>query len=171
MQCCASHCPRSKVERTTVPNKAGDMANNHLFCLPPHTTHRLQSLNVGVFSPLSRAFKKQCLEVLDKEGDVILIQDFVKEYMIVRTNAETIRAAFRKSGIYSLNPDGEAESNENDGMGADMDKENQTCDDRDQEVDIDLPTQSSYGESSTMSWGGCCCRGEVKPGVNCEVKG
>jgi DDE superfamily endonuclease len=30
----------------------------HLVCLPPHTTHALQPCDVGVFSPLSRAWKE-----------------------------------------------------------------------------------------------------------------
>ena len=30
-----------------------------LFILPPHTTHRLQPLDVGLFSPLSQAYSKR----------------------------------------------------------------------------------------------------------------
>ncbi|OSD08324.1 DDE-domain-containing protein [Trametes coccinea BRFM310] len=33
--------------------------NIHLFCLPPHTTHKLQPLDVGVFAQLSSAWKKR----------------------------------------------------------------------------------------------------------------
>jgi hypothetical protein len=34
-------------------------ANNiHLFCLPPHTTHRLQPLDVGIFRPVQKAWMK-----------------------------------------------------------------------------------------------------------------
>ncbi|OSD02452.1 hypothetical protein PYCCODRAFT_1445130 [Trametes coccinea BRFM310] len=34
--------------------------NIHLFCLPPHTTHKLQPLNIGTFGPLQEAWVKQC---------------------------------------------------------------------------------------------------------------
>ena len=36
-----------------------------LLCLPPHTTHMLQTLDVSVFGPLSREYKKQ-LEVVNR---------------------------------------------------------------------------------------------------------
>ena len=31
-----------------------------ILCLPPHTTHKLQPLDVGVFGPLQRAWVEQC---------------------------------------------------------------------------------------------------------------
>ena len=30
----------------------------HLYCLPPHTTHILQPLDVGVYGPVKQAWKK-----------------------------------------------------------------------------------------------------------------
>ena len=30
----------------------------HLFCLPPHTTHILQPLDVGVYGPLKQSWKR-----------------------------------------------------------------------------------------------------------------
>ena len=84
------------------------LANDiQLFCLPPHTTHRLQPLDVGVFGPLSRAYKRCCNEVFRETHIEIPIQDFVKEYMHARAEAfkpETIQTAFRKSGICPINP-------------------------------------------------------------------
>ena len=32
-------------------------SNVHLFCLPPHTTHLLQPLDVGVFGPVKNAWR------------------------------------------------------------------------------------------------------------------
>jgi hypothetical protein len=85
------------------------MANNiHILCLPPHTTHCLQPLNVGIFGLLGNAFSRCCDEVLQETGEEILIQDFVKEYMHACTDAfksETIKKAFKNSGICTLKPD------------------------------------------------------------------
>ena len=30
----------------------------HLYCLPPHTTDKLQPLDVGVYGPIKQAWKK-----------------------------------------------------------------------------------------------------------------
>lgn len=55
--------------------------NIHLFCLPAHTTHKLQPLDVGIFGPLGNAFSKRCDEVLEDTGQEIPEKNFVKEYM------------------------------------------------------------------------------------------
>ena len=39
------------------------------LCLPPHTTHFLQPLDVGCFGPLGNAYKKE-LEVRNAVGEV-----------------------------------------------------------------------------------------------------
>lgn len=79
----------------------------HLFCLPPHTTHRLQPLDVGVFGPLQRRWEQRCDEVVDATGESIQIEDVVAEYLDVRSagfQAQTILAAWAKSGIRPINP-------------------------------------------------------------------
>lgn len=81
--------------------------NIHLFCLPPHTTHRLQPLDVGVFGPFQRKWADRCDDVLDETGEEIRRADFVKEYMGVRKQTfleTTIRKAWEQSGIRPLNP-------------------------------------------------------------------
>lgn len=58
--------------------------NIHLLCLPPHTTHPLQPLDVGVFGPLKQAWKKilkehqieTCAGTVTKEDFPGLIQGF-----------------------------------------------------------------------------------------------
>lgn len=77
-----------------------------IFCLPPHTTHRLQPLDVGVFGPFSRAWADRCDEIVDELGKEMPREDFVKEYMGVRGPAfkgNTIRKAFEKSGAWPVN--------------------------------------------------------------------
>ena len=51
--------------------------NMILYCLPPHTTHRLQPLNVGCFGPLQIAWFNQCDEILDETGEGMAMKDVV----------------------------------------------------------------------------------------------
>lgn len=79
----------------------------HLYCLPPHTTHRLQPLDVGVFGPLQRRWEERCDDVVVTTGESIQTEDVVKEYLTVRSmtfQTQTIIAAWAKTGIRPLNP-------------------------------------------------------------------
>lgn len=58
------HHSHETVELLEAAVKAGI----EIFALPPHTSHRLQPLDVGVFGPLQRAWQKQCAVVLDETG-------------------------------------------------------------------------------------------------------
>ena len=51
-----------------------------LFCLPPHTTHKLQPLDVGVFGPFQRGWIDGCDEIVEDTGEEMPCQDFVWEY-------------------------------------------------------------------------------------------
>ena len=88
-----------------------NLAREHniiLFCLPPHTTHKLQPLDVGVFGPFQRAWSERCDEVVEDTGEEMPREDFVKEYMDVRSKtfkSTTIINAFRKSGCWPVNLD------------------------------------------------------------------
>jgi hypothetical protein len=73
-----------------------------LFCLPPHTTHRLQPCDVGAFGPLKKAWNYQCDSILEETGDQMKAKDVVKHYMIARRAAfkeDTIKKAWTRSGI------------------------------------------------------------------------
>jgi hypothetical protein len=88
--------------------EAADKAGIHLFCIPPHTSHRLQPLDVGVFGPLQREWQKRCLLVLEETGKSITRSDVIKEYMAARAKSVKeglILSAWRRSGIRPLNPD------------------------------------------------------------------
>ena len=84
------------------------MANNiELFCLPPHTTHKTQPLDVGIFGPLQRHWMQRCDEVLDETGEEIPIVEFIMEYMYARELSflpETIQSAFKRCGINPFDP-------------------------------------------------------------------
>ncbi|KIO11371.1 hypothetical protein M404DRAFT_128111, partial [Pisolithus tinctorius Marx 270] len=81
--------------------------NIELFCLPPHMTHKLQPLDVGIFGPLQHAWWKQCDKVLEATGEEITREDFIKQYMTAHTKAFTskiILKAWKNSSIHPLNP-------------------------------------------------------------------
>ncbi|KAF7334020.1 Tigger transposable element-derived protein 2 [Mycena venus] len=73
-----------------------------LFCLPPHTTHRLQPCDVGGFGPLKKHWIKACEAILADTGVPMNVKDVVREYLAARRaafKAETIVQAWAKSGI------------------------------------------------------------------------
>ena len=79
-----------------------------LFCLPPHTTHKLQPLDVGIFGPLQRAWSDRCHEIAWLTGEGLSKSDVVKEYMIIRNKVfipALISRTFTRCGLSPLNPD------------------------------------------------------------------
>ena len=81
--------------------------NISLYFLPPHTTHRLQPLDVGLFGPLQRRWQERCDEVINDTGNEISKSEFIREYMGVRDEVftgELIRSAWKTSGIWPPNP-------------------------------------------------------------------
>ena len=81
--------------------------NISLYILPPHTTHRLQPLDVGVFGPLQRRWQERCDEVINNTGNEIAKSEFIREYMGVHDGVftgELIQSAWKSSGIWPPNP-------------------------------------------------------------------
>ncbi len=77
-----------------------------LFCLPPHTTHKLQPLDVGAFGPLQKAWARQCDAYLARTGTGMQKQHIIREYMNAREksfSANTILQAWKKSGLRPFN--------------------------------------------------------------------
>jgi hypothetical protein len=82
-----------------------EIHNIIILCLPPHTTHKLQPLDVGVFGPLQRAWLERCDCVVELTGLEMRREDFINEYMQVRQGSirpSTIISAFKKSGIWPI---------------------------------------------------------------------
>lgn len=96
---------------THVKNlKLIDYANANgviLVCFPPHCTDKMQPLDVGFMSPLSRAFGKQ-VSIIQRQHVKIdlynLFSVFGKAFLKV-AKMETVVNSFRKCGIYPFNPD------------------------------------------------------------------
>ena len=84
-----------------------DWADRHriiIMILPPHTTHRLQPLDVGMFQALSTAYSKQIDELLDKGlGKVHMSKRFFYKMFKTAWDAsfteENIQSAFQKPGV------------------------------------------------------------------------
>jgi len=85
--------------------KANDV---HLLCLPSHTTHILQPLDVGVFKSFKSHFSKACTKYLAKHPGVVVTPDMlaslVAEAWPSSFTAVNIMAGFKKTGVYPLNP-------------------------------------------------------------------
>ena len=81
-----------------------------LVILPPHSTHRLQPLDVGIFSLLVKAYSQQVDEHLRTGFGYIRMtkRDFWKLFHPAWSQALTpknIMSGFAATGIYSLQPD------------------------------------------------------------------
>jgi hypothetical protein len=100
-------CDGHHSHETLEMRELADQSNVVLFKIPPHTTHRLQPLDVGIFGPLQRVWQKQCLQVLDETGLGIMQPHLVREYMKARTvslKENVILSAWKKTGIRPFNP-------------------------------------------------------------------
>ena len=83
--------------------------NIHILCLPSHTTHLLQPLDVGVFS----SFKHHIGRVLNtllrsSPGRVPTSEDIpniLSQAWPASMTAINFMSGFRKTGIYPLNPE------------------------------------------------------------------
>jgi hypothetical protein len=78
-----------------------------LVVLPPHTSHILQPLDVGVFSPLKRALSTEIEKLFRLDTRRIPRIEWTEAYITARGRAfipRSIESSFRASGIYPLSP-------------------------------------------------------------------
>ena len=81
-----------------------------VLVLPPHSTHRLQPLDIGLFGPLSKTYDRQIQDfMLEYQGFVSLTKrDFYplfREAWITSFTSVNIASGFEASGIFPLNPE------------------------------------------------------------------
>ena len=78
-----------------------------VFCFPPHSTHLLQPLDVGLFGPLQKHYRKAVEDFFLTTSHGINRAIFFPTYKQARAKAytvENIKAAFRVTGTIPLNP-------------------------------------------------------------------
>jgi len=77
--------------------------------LPPHSTHRLQPLDVGVFSPLGKAYSRRLDDLIQSTHNFFSVKksNFWPLFWGAWNDAlteENIRSAFEATGIHPFNP-------------------------------------------------------------------
>ena len=87
----------------------GHSSHYQPICLPPHTTHESQSLDIGVFGPLKQNWQLVCHEYIQKKpGKLVTKYQFSgllnKAWMKTMTPSN-ICSGFRTCGVYPFNPD------------------------------------------------------------------
>ena len=77
------------------------------LCLPPHSTHLLQPLDVGIFSPLSKAYRKRLHDFAFYGAINITKPTFLEYYQAARDEAissTNMASAWRATGLLLFNP-------------------------------------------------------------------
>ena len=79
-----------------------------LLCLPAHTTHLLQPLDVGVFKSLKLNFSKACKQYISANPGQVVTTDLIAlllaQAWLQSVTPVNAMSGFRKCGIYPLNP-------------------------------------------------------------------
>ena len=79
-----------------------------MLCLPPHTTHESQPLDVGVFAPLKTQWTKVCLDFYQANpGRIITKFHFSRLFAEAWYKSVTplnVMAGFRRAGVFPFNP-------------------------------------------------------------------
>jgi DDE superfamily endonuclease len=79
-----------------------------ILCMPPHSSHLLQPLNVGCFSVLKRLYRRQIEGLMRNGVNYIDKQDFLEAYHtthIETMNQSNIHSSFAAIGVVPYNPE------------------------------------------------------------------
>jgi hypothetical protein len=80
----------------------------YILCLPAHTTHLLQPLDIGVFKSFKVFFSKACSLYLSQHPGRVITNDKIASLISLAVpnsfTPNNIMSGFRKTGIHPLNP-------------------------------------------------------------------
>ncbi|USP82168.1 hypothetical protein yc1106_09442 [Curvularia clavata] len=82
--------------------------NIYTLCMPPHSSHLLQPLDVGCFSPLKRAYSREIESLIRNHINHITKLEFLPAFKAAFDQSFTsanICSAFRGAGLIPLQPD------------------------------------------------------------------
>jgi hypothetical protein len=82
--------------------------NIYTLCMPAHSSHLLQPLDVGCFSPLKRAYSREVESLIRHHSNHITKLDFLPAFKTAYDRSFTsanICSAFRGAGLVPLQPD------------------------------------------------------------------
>ena len=82
--------------------------NIYTLCMPPHSSHLLQPLDVGCFSPLKRAYSREIEALIRHHINHITKLEFLPAFKAAFERSFTstnICSAFRGAGLVPLQPD------------------------------------------------------------------
>ena len=84
-------------------------ANNIIaLCMPPHSSHFLQPLDVGCFSPLKSSYGKAIEEMMRNQITHITKEDFFDAFygaFMAAMSEKNVRAGFRATGLVPYDPE------------------------------------------------------------------
>ncbi len=77
--------------------------------LPPHTTHRLQPLDVSLFAPLSTIYTQELNNLMHKSLGLVSMSKrsfwpMFQRAWIASFTCTNIKSAFQKTGVFPFNP-------------------------------------------------------------------
>ena len=80
----------------------------HVLCYPAHSTHVYQGLNVVIFGPLKHYWTQEWDAFESSRRQKVTKENFISVYGRAHRKAltaDTIKAAFKKTGVWPWNPD------------------------------------------------------------------
>ena len=78
------------------------------LCMPPHSSHLLQPLDVGCFSPLKKAYGQQIEHLMRQQCTHITKEDFIPAFRAafqVSLTESNIKGGFRGAGLVPFDPE------------------------------------------------------------------
>jgi hypothetical protein len=82
--------------------------NIYTLCMPPHSSHLLQPLDVSCFSPLKRAYSREIKSLIQHHINYITKLEFLLAFKVAYDRSFTltnILSAFRRAGLVPLQLD------------------------------------------------------------------